>query len=164
MINFGVGGLYTRRALEQAFRENLKLFDLRLTRSAVSPRTSACLIGGPSRILRKGKLVVAGEAAGAVMSTTGEGIRFALWSGSICFKPDYEGLFWGGYGERLKFGARLLKLVLRLSDQERLGLLRRGTPKLQGNLLEGIKPSVKDVVAMPWLLPYLKKLYAVEGG
>lgn len=133
LINFGVGGLYTKRALERAFEENIKHFGLKP--AAGAPRTSVGLVGGPVRRLTKGKLVVAGEAAGAVMSMTGEGIRFALWSGSICFKRDYGRLFWRGYGERLRFGGKLLKLILRLSDEERLELLWRGTPKLHGGPL-----------------------------
>ncbi len=158
LVNFGVGGFYAKKVLQKTFEENLKLFGLKLAAGAPPPRTSSGLVGGPIRRLRRGKLVVAGEAAGAVMSITGEGIRFALWSGSICFKEDYEQLFWRGYGERLRFGGRLLKLVLRLSDEERLEILKRGSSKLHGELLEGFMPSIRDVVGMPWLLRYLRKL------
>jgi flavin-dependent dehydrogenase len=120
------------------------------------------LVGGPVKKLRRGKLVVAGEAAAAVMSTTGEGIRFALWSGGICFRTNYERLFWQGYGERLRFSATLLKFIQGLSDPERLELLRRSTAKLQAKLLEGFAPDPMDIIAMPWLLRYLKKLYTIS--
>jgi flavin-dependent dehydrogenase len=161
LINFGVGGFYTRYALKRAFEENLKFFDLRPKRG-FSPRTSACLVGGPVRKLRRGKLVAVGEAAGAVMSTTGEGIRFALWSGGICFRTNYERLFWQGYGERLRFSATLLRFIQGLSDSERLELLRRSTAKLQAKLLEGFAPDPMDIITMPWLLRYLKKLYTLS--
>lgn len=159
LINFGVGGFYGKAALEKAFEENLELFNLKLAAGAPPSRTTLSLVGGPIKRLRKGKLVVAGEAAGAIMSTTGEGIKFSLWSGSTCFKENYERLFWRGYGERLKLGGKLLKLALRMSDEERLKLLKRGPPKLHETLLEGFRPGIRDVVAMPWLLRYLIKLY-----
>lgn len=157
-INFGVGGFYGKAALEKAFRENLEFFSLKLADDTPPPRTSPSLVGGPIKRLRKGKLVVAGEAAGAIMSITGEGIRFALWSGSICFKKDYERLFQRGYGQRLRWGGKLLRLVLELSDEERLELLKRGPPKLHGTLLDGFRPGIRDMIAMPWLLRYLRKL------
>ncbi len=158
IVNFGVGGFYSKKMLEKILEDNLKIYGLKLLSSPAPILTTVELLGGPIKKIRKGKLVVVGEAAGAVLSTTGEGIRFALWSGSICLRENYERLFWRGYGKRLRFAGKLLNMVLKMSDEERFELLKRGSPNLQAKLLEGIRPSIKDLITIPWLLRYLGKL------
>jgi len=58
----------------------------------------------------------------------------------------------------MKVEERLLKLVLRLINEERLELLKWSSSKLQKALLKGLRPDIRDMVAMPWLLRYLMKL------
>ena len=157
LINFGVGGFYKQNSLDSLLKENIKTFDLKPAARASPMKTVTEFLGGPLEKLKVGKIVVAGEAAGAVMPTTGEGIRLALWTGGMCFKKDYERLFWQGYGKRLKFGRRLLKLVLRISEKERLDMLTNGTPELFCSLADGVRPRIRDLAHFPWLLRHLIK-------
>ncbi len=159
IVNFGAGGFFDRRDLEKCYREGLEFFDLK-TAEGQAPRRTLDLVGGPVGRLRIGRCVVVGEAAGAIMSTTGEGIRFALWSGSICFRENYEQLFWKGYGDRLRMSGKLLRMALTLDDEKRLQLLKLGSNRLHAALLDGVKPGLRDLVAVPWLLPHLSRFWA----
>jgi digeranylgeranylglycerophospholipid reductase len=158
LVNFGFGGFLPKKGLYAGFQENMDFFGLKLPKGQ-APRVTLDLVGGPVKNVRRGNMAVVGEAAGAVMSTTGEGIRFALWSGTICYKENYDELFWGLYGDKLRMSGKLLKLALILNDDQRLKLLRGGSNSLHATLLDGERPSLKDLATVPWLMPYLAKLW-----
>ncbi|KXA99050.1 hypothetical protein AKJ42_03815 [candidate division MSBL1 archaeon SCGC-AAA261C02] len=124
----------------------------------MKPRTTPIFLGGPINQLRKEKLIITGEAAGTTMPTTGEGIRFALWSGSICYKKNYEELFANEYGKKLKFGRKLLEVILELNVEERLKIAN-GSPEFLSALAGGDLPRIRDLAQFPWLIRYIGKLW-----
>lgn len=158
LINFGVGGFYDKKTLENLYEKNIRTFELKPSSEDLKPRTTSIFLGGPINQLRKGKLTIAGEAAGTTMPTNGEGIRFALWSGSICYKENYEELFTNEYGRKLKFGRKLLEVILELSNEERLKIAENGSLELFSALAEGDLPRIRDLAQFPWLVRYLRKL------
>lgn len=83
-------------------------------------------IGGPIDRMSFGKMVVSGDAAGHVNPISGEGIRFALYSGSIAFLEKYEEHFAKKFGSQLKQRRVFLESYQRAifkNEQERLGSL-----------------------------------------
>ncbi len=118
MYNVGVGGFYRNpNELRAILMGVLRHFKLDLIPNI---RGSAVSVGGPIKKLVKGKLRVIGEAAGMVMPTTGEGIRFGLAAGRIVFRGDYENVFWREFGYKLINGKRVLHLLLRIKDKTKL--------------------------------------------
>ncbi len=88
-------------------------------------------------------MVVAGDSAGMVMPSSGEGIRFALFAGKNCFKENYEEIFWTKYGERLIVGKKILSFWLKLSDKEIIKTVKTLKPlTLIEAFIEGKKPSI----------------------
>ena len=148
--NIGVGGLYKNvKVLRRILNDIVKHFNLKV----VTPiRGSAVSVNGPLKKLSNGKVRVIGEAAGMVMPTTGEGIRFAVASGKLVFDDDFEKVFWREYGWKLRNGARLLKLLLRIKNKYKLGKMTsdetyfeffEGTYNIKKILSLGIKYILK---------------------
>ena len=118
MYNIGAGGVYRDpKELHKVLNEIIKFFDLKLVSKI---RGTAVSVGGPLKKLVSGKIRVIGEAAGMVMPTTGEGIRYALAAGKIVFEENFEKLFWNHYGKKLMNGKRLLNLLLKLKNKVKL--------------------------------------------
>jgi flavin-dependent dehydrogenase len=112
-FNIGVGTLKENNG--KLLEELIKKFDFSVEGKI---RGWPVVISGPSPVLRKGKVVGAGEAVGFVMPTTGEGISYALISGKYCYRDDYE-LLVKPHLERLRAGRTLLEGILKLSDEEK---------------------------------------------
>ncbi|KXB03700.1 hypothetical protein AKJ45_00770 [candidate division MSBL1 archaeon SCGC-AAA261F19] len=144
-INYGVGGYYKAGELDELLRRGQKQFDLRGIGS-LNVESASVSVGGPIKKLREGKLTVAGEAAGAVMPTTGEGIRFALQSGKICFERDYEELFWKEFGVDLIAGRNVLKFLLELDARRKRGMLK-SMPEKAIQFYLGSRESITSRVA-----------------
>ena len=107
-------------------------------------------IGGPLKSFGTGKMVVAGEAAGCVMPLSGEGIRFGMYGGSIAYKPNYRTEFMKKYGHNLATSRKILGLVRRLSDEERISFLKCLDDPLE--VLEGKRPNIGSFLFKPRLL------------
>ncbi len=114
------------------------------------PRSAPVSVGGPVRNFSVGKLVVAGEAAGCVMPLSGEGNRFALYAGSIAYKPNYKQNFMQKYGKNMEISRKILKLVKELNDKERIDLLSQMKDPLK--VLEGNWPELTGFLLKPKLL------------
>lgn len=117
LYNIGIGGYSDINNMIDDFKKMLDEFELTLTSKI---KFSTVSVGGPLKKLVKGKIRVLGEAAGMVMPTTGEGIRFALYAGKIVLHDNYEKLFWKKYGKNLKHGRRLLNMILRIRNKYKL--------------------------------------------
>lgn len=115
-----------------------------------NPRSASVSVGGPVRNFSVVKLVVAGEAAGCVMPLSGEGNRFALYAGSIAYKPNYKQNFMQKYGKNMEISRKILKLVKELNDKERMDLLSRMKDPLK--VLEGNWPELTGFLLKPRLL------------
>lgn len=102
--------------------------------------TAPVSIGGPLDSFGTGKMTVAGEAAGCVMPLSGEGIRFGIYGGSIAHRPNYRTEFMKKYGRNMERSRKILGLVRRLSDSERISFLNCLDNPLQ--VLEGKKPNI----------------------
>ena len=113
MFNIGIGTLKENNG--KLFKELIQRFDFTL---ASKIRGCPVVISGPAPVLRKRKIVGAGEAVGLVMPTTGEGISYALISGKYCYRDDYEEKM-KPYLEKLRAGRTLLEALLKLSDEEK---------------------------------------------
>ena len=155
--NVGVGGLRGVKELRQDLERAVKSLDLKPVSEI---RFSPLSVGGVIRKIREGNLAVVGEAAGMVMPTTGEGIRFALFSGSICFKDNYEELWEEKYGVKLRRGRRMLELVLRLPKSKMMKLAKEAMKEVPVELLisffEGEKPRLKHIPRiLKWLGAFL---------
>ena len=118
IFNIGVGGVYSDPVLlRKILKDILSHFKLKLISDI---KGSAVSVGGPIKKLTYKNLRVIGEAAGIVMPTTGEGIRFAVASGMIVFDNDYEEKFWKEFGWKLKNGVKLLNTLLRIRNKVKL--------------------------------------------
>jgi flavin-dependent dehydrogenase len=140
-VNYGVGGHSTSKNF---FLERMQRF---LKKFDVEPlgkiEGAAFPANGPLKQLRLGKVVVAGDSAGMVMPSSGEGIRFALFAGKNCFKNDYEKIFWEKYGERLMVGKKIVNFWMKLNEKEIIKTIKTLKPlTLIEAFIEGKKPSI----------------------
>jgi flavin-dependent dehydrogenase len=140
-VNYGVGGHSTSKNF---FLERMQRF---LKKFDVEPlgkiEGAAFPASGPLKQLRIGKVVVAGDSAGMVMPSSGEGIRFALFAGKNCFKNDYEKIFWEKYGERLMVGKKIVNFWMKLNEKEIIKTIKTLKPlTLIEAFIEGKKPSI----------------------
>jgi len=118
IFNIGVGGMYRNPVyLRETLEDILRHFKLKLISDL---RGSAVSVGGPIKKLSYRNLRVIGEAAGMVMPTTGEGIRFAVASGMMVFDDEYEKKFWSKFGWKLKNGVKLLNTLLKIKNKVKL--------------------------------------------
>jgi flavin-dependent dehydrogenase len=93
-----------------------------------------------------------------VMPISGEGIRFALYAGKICYKDDYEKLFSEKYGKNLKEGKKILDLWLSLNQDEQKELLKSLNPKILPRIfLEGYRPNWMEALKLVVKPNILKK-------
>lgn len=107
-------------------------------------------IGGPLKNFGTGKIVAAGEAAGCVMPLSGEGNRFAMYSGSIACRSNYRAEFMRKYGGNMETSRKILTLVENLNDDERTEFLRCLSDPLE--VLEGRWPKIGDFLLKPRIL------------
>jgi flavin-dependent dehydrogenase len=107
-------------------------------------------IGGPLKTFGTGKMSVAGEAAGCVMPLSGEGNRFGVYGGAIAYRPNYRVEFMKKYGSNMKTSRKILGLVRRLDDDERIDFLRCLDNPLE--VLEGRMPKMSGFLLRPRLL------------
>ncbi len=143
ICNFGIGGhINSKQIMLEHLKRFLKIFDVEVIGEIEgAPFPSA----GPLEKLRIGNVVVAGDSAGMVMPISGEGIRFALYAGKICFKEDYEKKFSEKYGKNLKEGKKILDFWLSLKDEEIKEFLTELNPlTLAKVFLDGQKPSLVE--------------------
>jgi digeranylgeranylglycerophospholipid reductase len=114
-------------------------------------------IGGPIKTFCDGKMVVVGEAAGCVMPLSGEGIRFALYGGSIACRGSYRAEFMKKYGKNMEASKKIFQLARSLNDKERITLLNGLDDPL--DLLEGNWPKIGNYLSKPSLLMKLMCRY-----
>ncbi len=143
LYNVGVGGFAGFSSMKKDLKELLIRFNMRPIGRI---RTGAFSIGGPLPSIQKGRVVVVGEAAGMVMPFTGEGIRYALYSGSICFKPDYQRRWEEKYGKKLKRGRRWLERIISLPAWVREKIIEEAPIGLLLSLFQGEGPRGRDLV------------------
>jgi len=143
VYNVGVGGFAGTGTLRKDLGVLLKKFNLRVIDRI---RRGIFSTGGPLPKIQRGNVVVAGEAAGMVMPFTGEGIRYALYSGSICYKPNYQMLWNKKYGNRLKRGRRWLNKILSLPVDVRMRIIKEAPVSLLLSLFQGDKPKANDLL------------------
>ncbi len=143
LYNVGVGGFAGIETLSKDLGVLLKRFNLKVIRGI---RRGIFSTGGPLRKIQSKNVVVAGEAAGMVMPFTGEGIRYALYSGSICYKPNYQKLWNKRYGDRLKRGRRWLKKILSLPKDIRMRIIKEAPVSLLLSLFQGEKPKADGLL------------------
>lgn len=118
IFNIGIGGVYRDPIyLKKIIVKILKYFKLRFISDL---KGSAVSIGGPIERFSYNNLRVIGEAAGLVMPTTGEGIRFAVASGMMVFDSDYEKKIWNEFGWKIKNGKKLLNTLLKIKNKAKL--------------------------------------------
>ena len=107
LVNLGLGRLRgnVKKELEEKLKSGnfIRVGDIKV--DLVS-------IGGLIETFTRGKLRVAGEAAGMVFPHTGEGIRPAIYAGKLVFKGSYEKEFRKGLGKRIQRGKHFNKLLL----------------------------------------------------
>jgi len=160
--NFGIGGHVTsKELLLNKLYKFLKIFDVKIKGKIEGASFPS---NGPLKELKRGKIVIAGDTAGMVMPTSGEGIRFALFAGKNCYKENYEKIFWEKYGERLIVGKKLLEFWMNLEDEEMINIIKTLKPKtLIEAFLEGKKPSIieglKLIKEPEIVVKALKKVY-----
>ena len=144
-----------------SFRFLKTTLDRHLENLGVKPlgkvQSASISIGGPLTSFGTGKMVVAGEAAGCVMPLSGEGNRFAVYGGCIAYKPDYRPEFMKKYGKNMERSRKVLSLVKRLSDDERITFLNCLDNPLE--VLEGKRPKMKGFIPRPKLLIKLIQSY-----
>ncbi|HDD68885.1 MAG TPA: NAD(P)/FAD-dependent oxidoreductase [Candidatus Korarchaeota archaeon] len=143
IYNVGVGGFIGTATLRKDLKTLFEKFDMNILGRV---RRGIFSIGGPLKKIQGRGIVVVGEAAGMVMPFTGEGIRYALYSGSICYKPNYQRLWDERYGNRLRRGRRWLKKVLSLPADVRMKIIRDAPVELLVSLFQGERPRAKDLM------------------
>lgn len=154
--NFGIGGhINDKSIMIEKLERFLKIFEVeKISSIEGAPFPSK----GPIKKLRIGKYVVAGDSAGMLMPISGEGIRFALFAGKICFKEDYERIFEEKYGKKLKNGKKILEFWLSLSNDEINYIVQRLDPMtLARSFLEGEKPSFFEGIKLLSSVEIIKK-------
>jgi len=144
--NFGIGGhINSREILMKNLYKFLKIFDVEITSKIEGAGFPS---RGPLKSFCKDKIRVAGDTAGMVMPISGEGIRFALFAGKICFKENYEELFNAKYGDKLRTGKKILDIWLSITLEDIKDLIKSLDPMVlakvflnaeKPNILEGLK-------------------------
>lgn len=149
-VNIGVG-LPKNSLLAQSIKKILTEYVERLGAKPMGKASFAPIsVGGPIKSFGIGKLVVAGEAAGCVMPLSGEGNRFGLFAGSIAYKPGYQYKFMRRYGRRMLRSRRMLELVEKLDDDERVDFLELVDNPME--MFEGNLPRKSEFLLKPKLL------------
>ncbi len=120
LYNAGIGGFSNPSVLRRLLLSRLEEAGLKPVSKL---RFSAISVGGVVKTLRSGKLIVIGEAAGMVMPSVGEGIRYALYSGKICLE-NYRQNWDAKYGYRFRRTQALLKMLLLLPGKFRVSAMR----------------------------------------
>ncbi len=125
--NVGIGGFYEGDELKKIYEKKLKDYDLKIIKG--TRQGASVSVGGVIDNQRIGKYYIIGEAAGFVMPTTGEGIRFSILSAYGFFhrSPITEKM-----KRRIMLNSKLLKLLLKI-DQ---GLKRKFLKNISEDLLE----------------------------
>ncbi|HLI46989.1 MAG TPA: NAD(P)/FAD-dependent oxidoreductase [Geobacterales bacterium] len=145
--NFGIGGhVNSRDVLLNHLFKFLKLFDVEVSSKIEGAPFPS---NGPLSELTIGNIRVVGDTAGMVMPISGEGIRFALYAGSICFKENYEKLFQAKYGEKLRTGKKILDLWLHMTLEDIKELIRTVDPSVLAKVfIEGEKPNALEGIKL----------------
>jgi len=142
-VNFGVGGFSSLRALEAWLRLGLR--KLKLSLSGHIRAAPVCVSGPIRRFTAKG-VVAAGEAAGLVMPSSGEGIKYALFSGRICFTKSYERLWKSAFGRRFQRGKAVLKAIIATPEGLRGRVIAEAGDSLVTQLYSGSRVPVLELV------------------
>ncbi len=113
-------------------------------------------IGGPIKKFSICKIAVAGESAGCVMPLSGEGMRFAIYGGSISWLSGYRKKFMSKYGCNMERSGMMLSAISRLKDSTRVELLRSMENPI--DVLEGKSLKISNFAFKPTLLKDLVKM------
>ncbi len=120
VYNAGIGGFSSPTILRRILLSRLEEAGLK---PLSKPRFSALSVGGVIKTLKAGRLIIIGEAAGMVMPSVGEGIRYALYSGKICLR-DYRERWEAEYGSRFRKAQMLLKMLLLMPGRMRVKAMK----------------------------------------
>lgn len=165
-LSVGIGGLASRladpkTALEVFLRSNNLSFSGRLHGHPIP-------LAGPSMKLVKGRMLLAGDAAGFVDPFTGEGIAYAIRSGQLAARTvaealadgisldSYRHLCWSEFGSDLRFSLFMTRLMHR--HPQRLFPLFIDHPELLERYLKipGSQTGYRDFLTyLAWRLPGL---------
>jgi digeranylgeranylglycerophospholipid reductase len=146
--NIGIGLLKGSPETEKHYLDGyLRRYDSKPIGKVLS---APVYIGGPLKRFRVGKIVVVGEAAGCVMPMSGEGIRFAIYGGSIAWLPSYRRMFMEKYGNNMVRSLGMFAMLSRLDDKGRLAFLRALQNPIE--VLEGKTPKFSSAIFKPYLL------------
>jgi len=149
--NIGIGGLYSGEELRRIYEKKINQFNLKLIRN--TRQGASVSIGGIISNQRIGKYYIIGEAAGFVMPTTGEGIRFSILSAYEYFAND--GLL-KNIKKRIQFNAKLLRLAIELDDKLKSRLISQAPEDLIMVFLGEKNVSTVDI--LKFLLVFSKNL------
>jgi flavin-dependent dehydrogenase len=124
--NVGIGGLYDGNTLKKIYEKKIKQFGLKLIKN--TRQGASVSIGGLISKRNFGKYYIIGEAAGYVMPTTGEGIRFSIFSAYEFFNPKEN--YVRNLSKRIQFNAKLLRLAININSRLKSKLIERAPEDL----------------------------------
>ncbi len=149
--NVGIGGIYDGTELRKIYEKKIKAFGLRLIKN--TRQGASVSVGGILSKQRINKYYIIGEAAGFVMPTTGEGIRFSIFSAYNFFS---ESNFLKNIRKRIAFNAKLLKLAVNLDPKLKHKLIKEAPDDLMMVFLGEKSVSTKDI--LKFLLLFSKNI------
>jgi hypothetical protein len=139
--NIGIGGLYSGEELRKIYEKKINQFELKLIKN--TRQGASVSIGGIISNQRIGKYYIIGEAAGFVMPTTGEGIRFSILSAYEYFNNNS---LLKNIRKRIQFNAKLLRLAIELDDKLKSKLISQAPEDLIMVFLGERSVSTNDII------------------
>jgi len=140
--NIGIGGIYDGDTLKRIYEKKIKKYDLKLIKG--TRQGASVSIGGPISKNYFGRHYIIGEAAGYVMPTTGEGIRFSIYSAYEFFDRNSE--FIRNIKSRLRFNAKLLRLAINIEPKIKDKLIKQAPENLLMVFLGEKTVNTKDII------------------
>ncbi len=131
VLSVGVGSFWGRAtSLKASLFSLMELLGLRCDPSQVKARGHLVPLGGVDRVLHKGRVLLAGDAAGLAEPLTGEGIYYAVRSAKIAADVIYRALR-HGTGDLSSYSAQINAEITRdLRYARRLAGLLYRLPRL----------------------------------
>lgn len=142
MYNIGIGGKYDGLTLKKLYQLKINQYGLKLIKN--SHKAASVSIGGLISRTKFGKFHIIGEAAGYVMPTTGEGIRFSIYSAYEFFNSNFNLI--KNMKKRIMFNAKLLKLAININSEIKDKLIKLAPETLMMVFLGEKSVNVNDVL------------------
>jgi len=125
MYNIGVGGFYNGEELKKILEKKIESYELKVYKS--KRQGASVAVGGVLKNRAFKNIRIIGEAAGFVMPTTGEGIRFSIYSAMEFF--NFSNLI-KKIEKRINSNAKLLSRLISLDSKLKMNLLMKSNEKL----------------------------------